>query len=99
MSSKSFVKLLRKIIRQAVQDAVRTVLTDQPDNHTHIIEHGTTFSHVADSPQPHKKQMLEHPQVSQGILDGAWCLVAMSTRVIYIQVCTLVVSCIICVCW
>ena len=52
MSSKSFVKLLRKIIREEVQDAVRTVLTEQTVNHNQIIEHGMNLSHVADSPKP-----------------------------------------------
>ena len=40
MSSKSFVKLLRKIIREEVQGAVREVLTEQKSNHNQVIEHG-----------------------------------------------------------
>jgi len=40
MSSKSFVKLLRKIIREEVQGAVRQVLTEQKTNHKQVIEHG-----------------------------------------------------------
>ena len=37
MSSKSFVKLLRKIIREEVQGALREVLTEQKSNHNQLI--------------------------------------------------------------
>ena len=40
MSKPSFVKLLRKIIREEVQDAVRQVLTEQKTNHKQVIKHG-----------------------------------------------------------
>ena len=47
MSSKSFVKLLRKIIREEVQGAVRQVLTEQKTNHKQVIEHGMQMHETA----------------------------------------------------
>ena len=54
MSSKSFVKLLRKIIREEVQGAVREVLTEQKSNHSQLIEHGMNLSHVTENPIPNR---------------------------------------------
>ena len=75
MSSKSFVKLLRKIIREEVQDAVRTVLTEQPVNHNQIIEHGMNLSHVADSPKP-KKQFTKNSMLNDLLNETAAAPVA-----------------------
>ena len=54
MSSKSFVKLLRKIIREEVQGAVREVLTEQKTNHKQVIEHGMNLSHITENPMPNR---------------------------------------------
>ena len=54
MNSKSFVKLLRKIIKEEVRDAVREVLTEQKVNHNQIIEHGMNLSHITDNPMPNR---------------------------------------------
>jgi hypothetical protein len=54
MGSKSFVKLLRKIIREEVQTAVRQVLTEQKTNHKQVIEHGMNLSHVTENPMPNR---------------------------------------------
>ena len=54
MSSKSFVKLLRKIIREEVQGAVREVLTEQKTNHKQVIEHGMQM-HEAVNSRPTKQ--------------------------------------------
>jgi len=48
MSSKSFVKLLRKIIREEVQGAVREVLTEQKTNHKQVINHGIQMHEAAE---------------------------------------------------
>ena len=42
MNSKSFVKLLRKIIREEVKDAVRTVLTEEVSISNQLVEHDVT---------------------------------------------------------
>jgi len=55
MGSKSFVKLLRKIIREEVQGAVREVLTEQKTNHKQVIEHGINLSHVTENPVPRQR--------------------------------------------
>ncbi len=54
MGSKSFVKLLRKIIREEVQGAVREVLTEQKTNHNQVIEHGMNLSHITEDPMPNR---------------------------------------------
>ena len=48
MSSKSFVKLLRKIIREEVQGAFQQVLTEQKTNYKQVIEHGMQMHEAAD---------------------------------------------------
>jgi hypothetical protein len=40
MSSKSFVKILRKVIREEVRAAVKEILTEQKVNHKKVINHG-----------------------------------------------------------
>jgi len=52
MSSKSFVKLLRKIIKEEVQDAVREVLTEQKSNYNQVIEHGMNLSNISENTIP-----------------------------------------------
>jgi len=47
MSSKSFVKLLRKIIREEVQGAVREVLTEQKTDHKQVMSHGMRMNEMA----------------------------------------------------
>ncbi len=68
MSSKSFVKLLRKIIKEEVQGAVREVLNEQRPNHNHIIEHGMNLSHVTENPMPNapiaKKQFTKNSMLN-----------------------------------
>ena len=54
MSSKSFVKLLRKIIREEVQGAVREVLTEQTSNYNQVIEHGMNLSNITENPAPRR---------------------------------------------
>ena len=54
MGSKSFVKLLRKIIREEVQGAIHQVLTEQKTNHNQVIEHGMNLSHVTENPMPNR---------------------------------------------
>lgn len=54
MGSKSFIKLLRKIIREEVQGAVREVLTEQKSNHKQVIEHGMNLSHITEDPMPNR---------------------------------------------
>jgi len=49
MSSKSFVKLLRKIIREEVQGAVREILTEQKTNHKQVMSHGMQMNEIANS--------------------------------------------------
>jgi hypothetical protein len=61
MSSKSFVKLLRKIIREEVQGALQQVLTEQKTDHKQVMSHGMQMNEMANSrPKKHftKNSML-----------------------------------------
>jgi hypothetical protein len=55
MSSKSFVKLLRKVIREEVRAAVTEILTEQTTNHKQVINHGMQMAEMSDNPKRKKK--------------------------------------------
>lgn len=54
MDSKSFTKLLRKIIREEVKSAVRQVLSEETTNHKQVMSHGMHMHEMANS-RPKKK--------------------------------------------
>ena len=60
MSSKSFVKLLRKIIKEEVRGAVREVLNEQKVNYNQVIEHGMNLSHITENPMPNRPVAKKH---------------------------------------
>tara|TARA_R100001443_G_scaffold117230_1_gene140625 strand:- start:1239 stop:1712 length:474 start_codon:yes stop_codon:yes gene_type:complete len=55
MEAKSFIKLLRKVIREEVQSVVRkevrNALNEQKVNHKKVIEHGMDLHNVVESPR------------------------------------------------
>jgi len=55
MQSKSFVKLLRKVIREEVRSAVTDILTEQKIDDKQIINHGMKLSEIASNPKRTKK--------------------------------------------
>ena len=55
MSSKSFVKILRKVIREEVRAAVKEILTEQPVNHKQVINHGVQMTEMSNNPKRTKK--------------------------------------------
>ena len=55
MEAKSFVKLLRKVIREEVRSAVKEILTEQPVDHKKVINHGMELSEIASNPKRKKK--------------------------------------------
>jgi len=60
MSKKSFVQLLRKIIREEVTKAVRsemrTALNENKTDHSKVIDHGISLHDMVEEPVPFKKQ-------------------------------------------
>jgi hypothetical protein len=52
MSSKSIVKLLRKVIREEVRAAVKEALTERKVNHNKVINHGMDLHTLAENPVP-----------------------------------------------
>tara|TARA_A100001201_G_scaffold29709_8_gene32214 strand:- start:15706 stop:16179 length:474 start_codon:yes stop_codon:yes gene_type:complete len=54
MDTKSFVKILRKVIREEVGKAVKQALTEQTVNHNQVIEHGMNLAEIAENPMPRR---------------------------------------------
>jgi len=54
METKSFVKLLRKVIREEVRSAVKSILSEQTINHKQVISHGMNLNDIASNPKPKK---------------------------------------------
>tara|TARA_R100000657_G_C4557034_1_gene27533 strand:- start:29 stop:502 length:474 start_codon:yes stop_codon:yes gene_type:complete len=54
MDKKSFVKILRKVIREEVGRAVKQALTEQTVNHNQVIEHGMNLAEIAENPMPRR---------------------------------------------
>ena len=53
METKSFVRLLRKVIREEVSKAIKQALNEQP-NHKSVIKHGIGLHNLAENPGPRK---------------------------------------------
>ena len=56
MESKSFVKLLRKVIREEVKAAVKQVLNERTTNHKQVINHGLDIQRMSEQPNPRRKK-------------------------------------------
>ncbi len=67
--SQSFVKLLRKVIREEVRSAVKEIMVEQKVNHNSIIEHGMKLSEISENPMPNKprakKQFTSNPMLNE----------------------------------
>ena len=50
MDTKSFVKILRKVVREEVQKAVKQILSEQKTSHKQVIDHGVRLSRIAENP-------------------------------------------------
>jgi len=48
MENKSFVKILRKVIREEVKTAIREVLNEQKTNHKQVINHGMDLHNMVE---------------------------------------------------
>jgi hypothetical protein len=64
MSSKSFVKILRRVIREEVRAAVKEILTEQSTNHNKVMSHGMDLSKMASNPRRKKKQFSKNPMLN-----------------------------------
>ncbi len=53
METKSFVRLLRKVIREEVGKAIKQALTEQT-NHKKVINHGMDLHNLTENPSPRK---------------------------------------------
>jgi len=64
MSSKSFVKLLRKVIREEVKAAVKEILTEQTVNDKQVINHGMQMAEMSSNPKRIKKQYTKNSMLN-----------------------------------
>ena len=64
MSSKSFVKLLRKVIREEVKAAVKEILTEQKVDDKQVINHGMQMAEMSSNPKRTKKQYTKNSMLN-----------------------------------
>jgi len=69
MSSKSFVKILRKIIREEVTAAVKEILTEQKPHFNKVINHGMNLNEMASNPTKRKKKRFTKNNMLNDILN------------------------------
>ena len=69
MSSKSFVKVLRKVIREEVRSAVKELLAEQQVNHNAVINHGMNLHELADKRPVRKKKRFTKNDMLNDILN------------------------------
>ena len=48
MDTKSFVKILRKVVREEVQRAVKEAITEQKVSHKKVIDHGINLQRISE---------------------------------------------------
>ena len=69
MESKSFVKILRKVIREEVRSAVKEILAEQQVNHNKVIDHGMNLHELANKRPIRKKKMYSKNSMLNDILN------------------------------
>tara|TARA_Y100000593_G_scaffold93679_1_gene189501 strand:+ start:5860 stop:6318 length:459 start_codon:yes stop_codon:yes gene_type:complete len=70
MKSQSFVKLLRKVIREEVRSAVKEIMVEQKVNHNSIMEHGMKLSEITENPtKPVAKKQFTKNKMLNDILN------------------------------
>tara|TARA_R110000796_G_scaffold12964_2_gene42391 strand:+ start:759 stop:1211 length:453 start_codon:yes stop_codon:yes gene_type:complete len=69
MSSKSFVKILRKVIREEVRAAVTEILTEQKTDHNKVISHGLDLHGLTEGVPKRKKKKFSKNSMLNDILN------------------------------
>ena len=69
MSSKSFVKILRKVIREEVRAAVKEILTEQRTDHNKVMSHGMDLHGLTESVPKRKKRKFVKNSMLNDILN------------------------------
>jgi hypothetical protein len=64
MSSKSFVKILRKVIREEVRAAVKEILTEQKVNHKKVINHGMDLHAMSEGTNKPKRKFTKNSMLN-----------------------------------
>jgi len=66
MDTKSFVKILRKVVREEVQRAVKETLNEQTVSHKKVINHGMRLNKLAEqAPEQYKPKLKSKKQFSK----------------------------------
>ena len=69
MNSKSFVKILRKVIREEVKLAVKEILTEEKTDHNKVMSHGMDLHGLTESVPKRKKKKFSKNSMLNDILN------------------------------
>jgi len=69
MNSKSFVKILRKVIREEVKLAVKEILTEEKTDHNKVMSHGIDLHGLTESVPKKKKRKFSKNSMLNDILN------------------------------
>jgi len=69
MSSKSFVKVLRRVIREEVRAAVKEILTESSTNHKKVMSHGIDLHETIERPVRNTKKTFSQNPMLNDILN------------------------------
>ena len=71
MDTKSFVRILRKVIREEVGKAVRQALTESVVTDKQVINNGVNLHELVDTPKPAKRQFVKNSMLNDILNDTA----------------------------
>ena len=71
MDTKSFVKILRKVIREEVGAAIKKALNETPVTDKQVINNGMNLHELVDSPKPAKRQFVKNSMLNDILNDTA----------------------------
>ena len=64
MDTKSFVKILRKVIREEVGNAIKQALNETPVTDKQVINNGMNLHELVDTPKPVKKRFVKNSMLN-----------------------------------
>jgi len=71
MDTKSFVKILRKVIREEVGNAIKQALNETPVTDKQVINNGMNLHELVDAPKPAKRRFVKNSMLNDILNDTA----------------------------
>ncbi len=71
MDTKSFVKILRKVIREEVGNAIKQALNETPVTDKQVINNGMNLHELVDTPKPAKRKFAKNSMLNDILNDTA----------------------------